>query len=137
MEAAVTEDRETIADITGRLEARILARLVDDIRPLLAGRSAEMQRAVLAALAAEWAARQTTRGENMVGSDHDFNWTSGFIQVRDCTAIKELELIVGSDRIFRVNIDGVCSLRVRLHGDAELVIRDFRKLLEPDHRNSE
>lgn len=73
----------------------------------------------------------------MVGSDHDSTWATGFIQMQDCTAIKQLELVVGADRIFRVNIDGICALRVRMHGDAELVIRDFRKLLEPEHRNSE
>jgi hypothetical protein len=69
----------------------------------------------------------------MVGSDHDFSCASGFIEMQDHTAIKQLELIVGTDRIVRVNIDGICALRVRLHGDAELVIRDFRKLLEPSN----
>ena len=67
----------------------------------------------------------------MVGSDHDLQWPTGFIQAMDHTVIRQLELVVGNDRIFRVNIDGICALRVRLHGDAELVIRDFRKLLEP------
>ena len=46
-------ERETIAAITARLEERLAARLVDRIRPLLAGRSAEVQRAVLTELAAE------------------------------------------------------------------------------------
>ena len=46
-------ERNSIASITARLEERLAQRLVDRIRPLLAGRSAEVQRAVLAGLAAE------------------------------------------------------------------------------------
>jgi len=46
-------ERNSIAAITARLEERLAARLVDRIRPLLAGRSREVQRAVLAELAAE------------------------------------------------------------------------------------
>jgi hypothetical protein len=46
-------ERNSIAAITARLEERLAARLVDRIRPMLAGRSAEVQRAVLAELAAE------------------------------------------------------------------------------------
>ena len=51
-------ERETIAAITARLEERLAARLVDRIRPLLAGRSAEVRRTVLAALVAELIAGQ-------------------------------------------------------------------------------
>lgn len=54
-------EQETIASITARLEERLAQRLVDQIRPLLAGRSAEVQRAVLAALAAEFPAEQTVK----------------------------------------------------------------------------
>jgi hypothetical protein len=53
-------DQETLAGITARLEARLVARLVEQIRPLLAGRSPEVQRTVLAALEAEFAADKST-----------------------------------------------------------------------------
>lgn len=45
--------RSPIASIVARIEERLAARLVDRIRPLLAGRSPEVQRFVLAELAAE------------------------------------------------------------------------------------
>jgi hypothetical protein len=53
-------DRTSITDIVTRLEDRLAARLVEQIRPLLAGRSPEVQRAVLAALAAEFTGRIET-----------------------------------------------------------------------------
>jgi hypothetical protein len=48
------DDRDTIECITDRLEKRLVVRLVDAIRPLLSCRSAEVQAAVLTALAAEF-----------------------------------------------------------------------------------
>lgn len=45
--------RSPIASIVARLEERLAARLVDRIRPMLAGRPREVQRAVLAELVAE------------------------------------------------------------------------------------
>jgi hypothetical protein len=34
--------------------------------------------------------------------------------MKDCIAHQELELFVGSDGIVRINVDGVCQLRVRV-----------------------
>jgi hypothetical protein len=59
--AGMTAHRDTIAGITARVEARLAARLVEQIRRLLAGRSPEVQAAVLAALAAEFPAGQPAK----------------------------------------------------------------------------
>jgi hypothetical protein len=58
----------------------------------------------------------------MVGSDHDFTWATGYIQMQDYTAIKQLEVVIGSDRIVRVNIDGICALRVRMVANSTLQV---------------
>jgi hypothetical protein len=62
----------------------------------------------------------------MVGSDHDLQWPTGFIQAIDHTAIKQLELVVGTDRIVRVDIDGICALRVRMLDGCEYITDDRR-----------
>jgi hypothetical protein len=42
------------------------------------------------------------------------------------TATQDVELVIGSDRIIRVNIDGICALRVRLQRDVSVYISDMR-----------
>jgi hypothetical protein len=42
------------------------------------------------------------------------------------TATQDVELVIGSDRIIRINIDGTCALRVRLQEGAALYIEDRR-----------
>jgi hypothetical protein len=42
------------------------------------------------------------------------------------TATRDVELVIGSDRIIRINVDGICALRVRLQGDALVYVRDMR-----------
>jgi hypothetical protein len=32
----------------------------------------------------------------------------------DCSVIHELGLVFGSDRVVRINIDGICALRIKL-----------------------
>jgi hypothetical protein len=57
----------------------------------------------------------------MVGSDHDLNLD----QFSDTCVIatRQLEIVLGADRIARINVDGVCALRVRLKQGCQFVIR--------------
>jgi len=41
---------------------------------------------------------------------------------QDFIAEKQFEVIVGMDNIARVNIDGICAIRVRLTSDCEIVL---------------
>ncbi len=43
-------------------------------------------------------------------------------------AIEEVQISIGSDRIIRVNIDGVCALRVRAMKNAHIVVEDLKSL---------
>lgn len=59
----------------------------------------------------------------MVGSDHDLNLDQ-FSGLRDSTATRQLEIVLGADRIARINVDGVCALRVRLAQGGQFDIRN-------------
>jgi hypothetical protein len=59
----------------------------------------------------------------MVGSDLDLNLDE-FTGLRDLTATRQLEIVLGVDRIARINIDGVCVLRVRLKPGCQFDIRN-------------
>jgi hypothetical protein len=39
-------------------------------------------------------------------------------------AARELEIVVGADRVVRINVDGLCAFRTRLDAACELVIRN-------------
>lgn len=56
--------------------------------------------------------------------------------MNDHLAEKQLEIVIGSDRIIRINIDGTCVLRVRLEPGAEYVIDNRGATLEPKHAGS-
>jgi hypothetical protein len=45
---------------------------------------------------------------------------------QDFKASHQLEVMVGSDRIVRINIDGVCALRVRLEKGCKLDYAVYR-----------
>lgn len=67
----------------------------------------------------------------MVGSDHDLRWPTGFIHAMDHAAFKQVEVVIGADRIVRVNIDGICALRARMRDGCEYITDDRRKRIEP------
>lgn len=46
-------------------------------------------------------------------------------------AEKQLELVFGSDRVVRINIDGECVLRVLMLPGSEYVVDDRRTLKSP------
>jgi len=39
-------------------------------------------------------------------------------------ATQQLEVMIGHDKIVRVNIDGICALRVRLPKDMKVLVQD-------------
>lgn len=39
------------------------------------------------------------------------------------TATQQLEIVVGADRIVRVNVDDQCAMRIRLEEDCQLEVR--------------
>ena len=39
-------------------------------------------------------------------------------------ASRELEIVVGTDRVVRINVDGICAFRARFENECELVIRN-------------
>lgn len=65
----------------------------------------------------------------MIGSDLDLNLDQ-FSGLRDGAAARQLEIVLGADRIARINIDGVCALRVRLKQGCQFDVRnDLNDLL--------
>lgn len=49
----------------------------------------------------------------------------------DRLAEKQLEIVVGSDNVVRINIDGICAMRVRIAPGAEIAIdqRDVSRVI--------
>jgi hypothetical protein len=48
--------------------------------------------------------------------------------MKDCIAHHELEVMIGADNVVRINVDGICQLRVKVQpGDIHLVC------LQPDN----
>jgi hypothetical protein len=43
---------------------------------------------------------------------------------QDFEATKQVECTLGADNILRINIDGVCVLRVRAKEECEIILRD-------------
>jgi hypothetical protein len=39
------------------------------------------------------------------------------------TAARQLNIVVGADRIVRINVDGECAMRIRLEEDCQLEVR--------------
>jgi hypothetical protein len=53
--------------------------------------------------------------------------------MKDCIAHQELEMFVGSDDIVRINVDGICQLRVRVKlSDIRLVCVDSTPDMQVD-----
>lgn len=67
----------------------------------------------------------------MVGSDLDLNLDE-FTGRGDLTATRRLEIMVGADRIVRINVDGQCALRVWMTEDCQFNMRnDFARPAMP------
>lgn len=49
---------------------------------------------------------------------------SEIIHESNFAAIHQVEIMVGADKIVRINIDGVCALRVRASQTCAIVIQD-------------
>jgi hypothetical protein len=48
----------------------------------------------------------------------------GMLLNLDMDANKHVEIVIGTDRVMRINIDGVCAMRSRIGDGCELVIRN-------------
>ena len=49
---------------------------------------------------------------------------------RDYFADKEFNVVIGADRIVRINVDGMCVLRIRMEKDCVVKIDDRQSLPE-------
>ena len=43
---------------------------------------------------------------------------------KDVVAYRDIDFMIGADRIVRVNVDGACVMRVRLNEDCRLALRN-------------
>lgn len=59
----------------------------------------------------------------MVGSDHDLD-LSQFTGINDRNAYRHLEIVLGADRIVRVNVDGECAARFRMKEGCQFTERN-------------
>lgn len=56
------------------------------------------------------------------GTLGQFSGIIKFEHTLDMQASDELQVIVGEDMIMRINVDGVCVIRIRMHDECKLHI---------------